>query len=294
MVMKRFLLIVPALFLLFVLVGCGRYENEVYMNGVNTVDVYELTNNDNEVIACKTDDVLEFASVEDFLAAHRTVRASGDISDLVVESTYLNLPYLVESVKLSELKRLYLPTSIPDKYQLYKILVNERTVGFWYLHEEDLVSENAFLNATVQKREFLFCFVRLDVDNPLEGSLKQGNASKEGLINGKYLFSEPNMFIWAFDRDLLYMYVPLPSRNYQRLASDDSTAKLIEQGNAFELVKFAETDVVDLLDEDAVTTLIRQYQSASQDLEQDVGALDDDEIATNDEGGDVEVAGSDE
>jgi len=294
--MKRLLLMAFTLFLLLMYVGCGQHNGKYEMNEATSIGAYKEAYNEQELMVEEVVDELVFSSIVDFLAAYRAVRVGSDITDFVADSTSSNYAYLTESVDFLALEKLYMPIGIPEEYQLCKIALNDEGIAFWYLHKADLVFENAFLKATSQQQHFIFGFIRRwDFNSPMDGILRQNGATKEDLIDGKYLFVMPNMFIWSFGRELLYMYTPLPSPDYRIIEPDDNTTKLKWPPDyAYELVKFAEVEVVDLLDEDAVTALIRQYQSASQDLAQDVGAFDDDEIATNDEGGDVEAGGGDE
>ena len=111
--------------------------------------------------------------------------------------------------------------------------------------------EEPFFSSVSQLKQFQFSFVRLDVDNPMQGSLLQSNATEEELIDGKYLFKNPNRFIWTSDRDLLIMYTPMPSHNYERLAIASDGVRVTEPDAIVELlVQFTEIDIINLSDLD--------------------------------------------
>lgn len=255
--MKRFSLISIAFFLLLTLVGCGQYD-AIGMTEAHSIDIYEETDQEHEHknAGFGPFDQLSFSSVEDLLDAYRAARADGDITDLVANwgagSPISSLADVAESVDFSALERLYLLTNIPEEFQIYRISISVRTVSFWYLHKEDLVSDDAIRDARNQQQHFQFSFTRWSPESPMDDILRQGNATKEDLIDGKYLFVKPGKLEWAPDREILFMYMPLPSSNYKRLGIDEDIVRTAEQGDfadlAAGLVKFTETEVINLLD----------------------------------------------
>ena len=183
--MKRLSLMSIMFFLLLSLAGCGKLGDRTGNAGVNPVDIYQDASHENEIMISKTIAELEFASVEELLGSYRAAKI-GKVDE--------GLANLVENVNLAALEKLYLPTSIPKEYQLYKIYVNEEAVSFWYWHEENLASESSFLNTEGQMQEFLFSFTRRwGVNSPMDAILRQFGGTKEDLIDGKYYFLEPNL-----------------------------------------------------------------------------------------------------
>ena len=236
--MKRFLLMSFTFFLVISLTGCGQNDIET--------DISEVSDFNYEVAVSQAIEQLVFSSVEELLSSYRAV-ITGDADGY--------LAYLAEKVNFTELERLYLPISIPEGYEIYKITINERTVSFYYLHKEDLVSEHAFLSANVQQRDFQFNFTRWGTDSPMEGVLRQNNATKRDLISGKYFFKEPNSITWSSDRYILFMYTPHPSRNYKRLGIAGSARRTAEH-NAAKLA--AEQDNFIALFEGGIATFSAQ------------------------------------
>ena len=196
--MKRFLVIGIMVFLALSFFGCGQHDEATDTNERALAD-QEYARAD-ELLACRIPDTLSFSSLEQFAESHRAARngrAVGELADTA------------KSVNFSEIEKFYVPTGIPEAYQLYDITVTEETVSFWYLLEKDLVSDEAISNALSQSQGLQFSFTRWELDSPMEGIMRQFDASEEDLIDEKYLFVEPNMLIWALDRTIAYLYVPL-------------------------------------------------------------------------------------
>ena len=172
-------------------------------------------------------DTLEFSSLEELLAAHKAVRegtATGKLAELAGNNRG------EYSIKLAELDELYVPTGIPAGYKLYKIEVNYLRVSYIYLAESDLVSEETIDRAISQQKEFAFTIYRWKLDNPMDGILRQNNATKRDLIGGVYLFEEPHGLAWGSSSAVLHLYMPLSLSN----------------AKGKDLVKFAAMDSVDI------------------------------------------------
>ena len=65
---------------------------------------------------------------------------------------------------LASLEYFYLPTGIPEGYRLYKITAAKNDIGFWYLPEEALASDDAMLSAESRNEHFLFLSPRVYYD----------------------------------------------------------------------------------------------------------------------------------
>ena len=57
---------------------------------------------------------------------------------------------------LSELDKYYLPKNIPTEYKLYKITAGAVDIGFWYLPEEYLSSDDKIIEGEANQKHFLF------------------------------------------------------------------------------------------------------------------------------------------
>jgi len=88
---------------------------------------------------------------------------------------------------LASLEYFYLPTGIPEEYRLYKITAAKNDIGFWYLPEEALVSDDTRLSAESRNEHFLFLSPRVYYD---------GFAGNE------------TMLTWQENGDLLMLYLP--------------------------------------------------------------------------------------
>jgi len=202
------------------LVGCGRLDKEIEQQNEETGANETNHINDDNLHITWISDTLEFTSLEDLLETYRKVQKGED--DDVTNSA--------ESVNFASLEKIYLASSIPELYQLYKIIVFEELVTVRFLRKEDLISEDTARKAINQDQHFSFGFYRWDLDSPLDGILRQNNATEKDLIDEKYLFVAPNRLIWALDRGVMYMNMPLS------LITND-----IE-----EMVRFAEVTVIDI------------------------------------------------
>jgi len=226
--MKRFVLLCMVFLLLPALI-VGKQFGEV----TETIQTAPA-------LACAVPDELEFSSIEEFLASYQAIRAgnaAGDVSRLA------------KSVNFLALKELFLPTGIPVEYQIYKITINENFVSIWYLRKEDMTSEEAIFTALCQQQRFLFSFTRWDLENPLDGILKQRDATYSDLLDGTYLYKEPNMFTWSSNREVLFMYTPPSTRKTDGEQIMDSSVYAKQS-------QFAHNSVVNLLDEAEVNALL--------------------------------------
>jgi len=180
------------------------------------------TGDDSEVVA----DMLHFSSPGDLLDAHKTVAAGGDIADFVsywrATSTESNLSDVVESVNFSSLERLYLPTNIPEDYQIYRIDISKEFVSIWYLPEAYINMQDGFPVATNQQKYFHFSFTRWNTE-PLSDS------AMDDLNDDRYGFDGHNMIQWSFCNERFLLYTPT------------------EMGNdRSELIRFAEMRIVEV------------------------------------------------
>jgi len=178
---------------------------------------------------------LVFSSLDELMSSHTAVRASRSIG---------NYAELTASTNFASLERLYLPTNIPEKYELLSIAVTEWMVSIIYLHRDDMVTEDTIGDALINRRGFSFNITRLDLDSPMDGIMLQNHATEDDLIEGRYLFVEPNLFVWTTDSEVITMYTPLQQHDSDRALNEvRNNAEWAMQPQLFA------TDVLNLLDE---------------------------------------------
>lgn len=88
---------------------------------------------------------------------------------------------------LASLEYFYLPTGIPEEYRLYKITAAKNDIGFWYLPEEALASDDTRLSAESRNEHFLFISPRVNYS---------GFAGDETILT------------WQENGDSLMLYLP--------------------------------------------------------------------------------------
>lgn len=243
--MKKLLMLVILLCLLMTLVAC-RHEGET-MAGEEAIDF------------------LEFSTLEDFLVAHRAVRLDEDIASLTERwggaLSASDLEDAVESTNFASLETLSLPTGIPEEFQVRKITITNYGITFWYLPEHITVSRDTFWSAISQNPSFQFSISRRQ-ENEMELILQRDNVNREDLIDGKYLFFYPNMFVWESDGVMLLLYTPTPSHD----AGDETrmvTTEIdgISLDDPYAMVRFTETATLNLQDTRAVETMIAELEA---------------------------------
>ena len=215
---KHILFLGMAALLALVLLGCGLQSTtsgltDEYIGETNN-ESYELKDQKNtdiseeegekqyELMVSEAIAVLEFRSLEEFLVNYSLVEQN---------ATTRNGATIELRTNFAALETLYVPINIPEEYSLYKIKVTARDVGFWYVHRDDMISEETIREAIALQRHYLFGITRwnLETDFPMEGILRQNNASKEEYLARGYIFAEPNVLFWASDSEILTLYMPL-------------------------------------------------------------------------------------
>ena len=193
---------------------------------------------DKDFFVSEMADYLAFSSLNEFITSYNAMIAGRTDNDFA---------RLADNVNLLDLHRMYKPVNIPDEFHLHKLVVYEQMVIFWYFHKDDLVSEDTILDAIAQQQHFLFNFTRWDIESPMDGIILQNNATASDLINGQYLFIEPNLFIWSSSKEVIFMYTPLRLHAYQGLsAMSGDITKFLEPGNVDKLVQYTEVEVINL------------------------------------------------
>ncbi len=217
--MKKLFCIVAAVLCLLLLVSCGAREAAVEIID----DIRREITGEPEVWV--TEPALPaFESLEQFIEYAETADES---------------EYDYERIKLGELEKIILPSSMPEDYELYFIQAGSDHIALWYLPEDCLsdirVSEMRNLN-------FYFEYHR---EGKLKSILKEANVKKSDLIDGKYLYWKNDYerrIFWEDHGSLLSMSLP--------------GNMTVEDGNVVSTFNSEET-VVSSLDELCRTEIIK-------------------------------------
>jgi hypothetical protein len=191
--MKRTIIILIAVVCLLLIYGCqktkpaetasGQEQTQEKQAGGEEIKTDEEVQepeddviDDEEGVFVDPVDTVAFYSLEEFNEAILNAPEGDDIADLANLDVY------------------YLPTSLPDGYELYKIVAGSYDIGFWYMPEECLSSEKEAASAEVQGRYFLFI---------------SGNRLTEELRDGVFTIEKGvrDMVSWNADGHTLHLYV---------------------------------------------------------------------------------------
>jgi len=190
-------------FLLFAMVistgviGCGESKKEV--------DPPYTADQQSQI---PPTEYITFSSLEHFLHTLRTIRTHGFASEAA------------EHLDLGSLDELYMPTGIPEEYKIISVMVDDVNVGFTYLHDDDLISENARWSAMGNRKHFGFTFSRDEDENAIASFLENFGYSEDDLIDGRYLLVNSNGLLWSYEGRFMQMHIPVQLANSER---DDLT-----------------------------------------------------------------------
>jgi hypothetical protein len=197
---------VLCLVIIFVTTGCSKVnetvvdvQNSQIVNSKESIgsnekeeeNIINAETNLQEEIFEDPVDLISFSSLEEFDSYLKIAEKGGDVADL------------------SSLKKYHLPTAIPEGYKLYKITAGINDIGFWYLPESYLDSEDKFLSGESSQQHFLFISTRNSLD--MEGIKAQFNINNDDLINNSYYVHESSTSIvfWEQEGDVLMLYLPV-------------------------------------------------------------------------------------
>jgi len=241
-----------AVILLLALVGCGQSGEEIDIPDTNPGDVVYYVHGQlhhEQVHGHMESAELRFSSLEEFLHTYIAVRDGISAEGFMPESLSGHFDIfseMVAGVDLLSLEKLYLPTALPEGYQIFEILLSEWSVSLFYLHEEHLISEFASFDAVMSQQHFQFWFPRRSIEPPVEivitDHMRRHGITEDDIIDGTYLYLHfINSIDWVFDNMLMSLGMPQSfGENYS-----------IE-----ELLAFTATEVLDLTDEDAINALL--------------------------------------
>jgi len=201
--MKMFIAITIIVMLLLTLTGCEQQRSVTDMYGVisedNFVNEYISEEESHTIIA--TPEFLEFSSLDEFLEVHRSARSSEVAEDISV---------VAERLDIASVERLYLPTGILEEYELFCVMIDLVNVGLLFLPSEHLVSDGQRSDAVSKRQHFIFTFSRESFEYPMSGIMEQFGATETDLLDGRYLFVEPNSYLWGYDGRILCLQLPMP------------------------------------------------------------------------------------
>ena len=251
--MKRLSIISITIFMLFALIGCGQqddttdYGQNISSGTSGEISVSEAVSpgHGQAPAVHGIPDHLTFWSLEEFLYAHRAVRegtATGRLAEMAA------------SIDFESLEELVLPNNLPGIYQIHQIEVYDTAIWVWFLPEGSLASEEARWDAGINRTYFLLRTTRWTyedleswgVQSPMDGIMRQDNATEDDLIDGTYHFNErTNTIYWARGSNRLSFHLP------NTLPANQSTIH--------DLLPLTQTTTIDLLDEDLITELIGDF-----------------------------------
>lgn len=220
--MKRTIIILTAVLCLLLCCGCQKtelaetepertQEEQTVGEEIKTDDAVEEPDDDaiddEEGVFVDPIDTVAFSSLEEFNEAIYNAPEDDDIADLAHLDVY------------------YLPTSLPDGYELYKIVAGSYDIGFWYLPEECLNSEAEAAGAEVQGKDFLFISGRGEVFSEI---MKQ--FGKTELIDDTYIVKKGtrDLVVWEVDGTALMLYIPRVETEYYTPNGNNDYADLIK------------------------------------------------------------------
>ena len=230
--------------MLLILNGCALNDR------INELPAFNV-NDENEPIVAVSEapDLLVFSSIEEFLSVYREVERNvmrGEAADLA------------ESVNLTSMDRFYVPSQIPQSYQLYRITISEHSIGMWFLPEHRLATEESIIYGTSRQEHFLYHYTRTqNLDSPMEGVLRQSGKSENDLINGRYYFNGRNLFIWGSNGEIHALYTPMPQES---LRANEFEIFNYDDAAVMEMVNYTATTVINLNDTRAVDMLIGDFE----------------------------------
>ena len=129
-------------------------------------------------------DLVSFSSLEEFTEYIRSAKEGGDVADL------------------ASLEYYFLPAGLPEGYSLYKITAGVQDIGFWYLPDEELSSDETARAAEARGERFLFISPR--------GTYEGSSISKDTVVIGdKYKYTRSSgLVFWKQNHHGLMMYLP--------------------------------------------------------------------------------------
>jgi len=198
---------------------------------------------------------IEFSTLENFLTAIEAIQTDGDdIASLVEDLPDMGrdsyLENVMERTKLQSIETLYLPIGIPEEFEIRRVTVSEHYIAFRYLPREIVpASRDEFWLAMTRSPSFEFTISRKQIPNQLDAILERDSLCLDDLIDGKYLFLEPNLFVWESDGRLITLYITTRS-------NDDG-----RNDTPLDMVRFTETLEIDLQDVDAVRDVIAEISN---------------------------------
>ena len=182
---------------------------------------------------------LEFSSIAEFLEGYISFR-EGTASEQFTS--------LAEQVDLAGLDRIYIPTGLPEKYQLYRILISAQSVILRFLPEEYLTSEEDMDIERFQRQVQLMFFRGWTAEAAHEGFLSQNRITEADLIAERYYYNaRRNDIQWVSDDTRVILTMPRSPITAARGVLD--VAELVQYAAVETVNLFNNTDIDEFLAE---------------------------------------------
>ena len=113
--------------------------------------------------------------------------------------------------RLEDVEYYYLPTYLPEGYNLYQITVGGLTFEFTYIKAENpqSIGEEELAQIGMKQEGLVFWFNRDIEKNQMESAISANRKTKEDLIDGKYLYLEdPQELYWEEGGHIQKLYIP--------------------------------------------------------------------------------------
>jgi hypothetical protein len=194
---------------------------------------------------------LWFASIEELLNAYVAAREGRTFSDSMGGACFR-----ADDINFTALDTIYLLTNLPEAYQLVSIYVHERGLRILYVADEG----SRFNNPSFSFHFAHFTDEELDswgMSTPLGSFMEQFGFTEEDYIDGKYLFHAlNNELFWAEGGTRLILEVPRTAHR----------SHIASRYSINDMIRFAETIVIDLQDENNIAAWSAGDFSAIEEL----------------------------
>ncbi len=190
---KRIILIITIIALLASVISCKAAEDNLQSETAADIPEPTLTPIKEPEPESSREEYVVFGSLEEFDEYLKTAEEGEDIA------------------ALGALKRYYIPTGIPENYELYKITAGIVDIGFWYLPKEYLESGGYPIEAEAKQMHYLFISPRYEDD--MEILYQQLEISEDKQSEDYYVRESGGTKLLFCQQDDAVMGLYLPAEN---------------------------------------------------------------------------------
>jgi len=295
--MKKVFFLIEIMLIALIAVGCDSrngsvdYKPQAQTNEITQLETgydYEDASTDEQMDAMLTDGGFTapqwavFPSLEFFLATSRILREHGSgispqdflshvyaaigpiipySADFDMEEAMRQLLQDVDFVDFASIERIYFPIGIPNQYQLLGIHVGETIIGFRFVPEPFMQSNELLSDAL--SRGYVITMTQFRSNTglpPLSNRSFREPRRSDTHINENLLLSDTNLLMWAAETERISLSLP------RRTAISPEGVVIIPSGSTGlimfnsldELSVLAETFIIDMSD-DALVDYILAY-----------------------------------